>query len=230
MNTTSEAPTLGGFASTVIDLAERRDSRAAYYAERRRQMAYRTWAPSVDAAPVREHLLHLRRTGMSTSAIASVSGVPVQTLWPLAQGSRARARRATAQAVFAVRPSRQAGLDVEERLTARLRKLARAAGAASEELRVADHAPEPVGAAFDLALESAAGCYQLTPRQVAMAARPVLARLGRLTVAERRLLAVLLHQRGLSGHVLAALLGVSPSTVSRDLQARGASARIEGAA
>ncbi|MFH8751057.1 hypothetical protein ACH4GK_32050 [Streptomyces rimosus] len=76
---------------------------------RYRRIAYGTWQPLVDAAPVRRHVEDLRRAGASTPSIAAAAGVSTATLARLlygVQGQRpaARLRTESAAALLGVRP------------------------------------------------------------------------------------------------------------------------------
>lgn len=85
---------------------------ATYCAARERAIAYGTWRPFVDAAPVREHLLRLRECGVGLRRIAEVAGVDRKRLQAILAGRSERGtgpqekvRPQLAQAVLAVEPS-----------------------------------------------------------------------------------------------------------------------------
>ena len=89
------------------------------YARRRaRQIAYGTWEPWADAAPVRSHVRHLRTAGASYETIASAAGVSPMTVHRLDRGqqhvtgrrcaiqrSSGRIRAVPAQRLLAVTPT-----------------------------------------------------------------------------------------------------------------------------
>lgn len=62
-----------------------------------------TWNRYIDAAPVREHLQHLTGHGLTLGRIATVTGVPLQTLCEIT-GRRYRTSPDHAQAILAVTP------------------------------------------------------------------------------------------------------------------------------
>jgi hypothetical protein len=88
-----------------------------YARSRARQIAYGTWEPWADAAPVRNHVRRLRTAGASYEAIASAAGVSPMTVHRLdhghqhvpgrrcaAQRSSGRIRAVAAQRLLAVTP------------------------------------------------------------------------------------------------------------------------------
>ena len=93
-----------------------RDATAAYNRRRNKGLAYGTWAPLVDAAPVRAHLLALREAGIGWKRAASLAGVAPSTVSKLLYGlgerpPSTRVRRETADRLLAVRPGRAPVLD-----------------------------------------------------------------------------------------------------------------------
>lgn len=85
------------------------DDRAAYRRKVRRQIGYGTWAPWVDAGPVREHLLSLRAYGIGRTQVAKLSGLSEHTIVSVFYGRSgrpvAKVRPATADAILAVQPT-----------------------------------------------------------------------------------------------------------------------------
>lgn len=74
-----------------------------------------TYDRFVDAEPVRHHILNLQRAGMAADAIATVAGVPTQTVLEFVRvrpskgrGRRRRTTPATAAKILAVTPADQA--------------------------------------------------------------------------------------------------------------------------
>lgn len=88
-----------------------RDATAAYSRRRNKGLAYGTWEPLVDAAPVREHLAALSAAGIGWKRAASLAGVAPSTVSKLLYGlgerppSTRRVRPETARRLLAVRPS-----------------------------------------------------------------------------------------------------------------------------
>lgn len=85
-------------------------ARSAYDENRDRAIAYGTWHPWVDAAPVRAHVEHLRSCGLGLRRIAAVAGVERSTLIGLMNGKPGRApaskvRPATALRILDVQPT-----------------------------------------------------------------------------------------------------------------------------
>lgn len=84
---------------------------AAYRANRNRAIAYGTWKPYVDAAPVRQHIQHLRAHGLGIRQIAHLSGIDRRVVGRLVNGRHAgdppirNVRPATAQRILAVQPT-----------------------------------------------------------------------------------------------------------------------------
>lgn len=63
-----------------------RDANSIIGAETARAQAYGTWAPYIDADPVRAHIAQLRAGGIGLKRIAAMSGVAHGTLWKLVYG------------------------------------------------------------------------------------------------------------------------------------------------
>jgi hypothetical protein len=85
-------------------------ARSAYDENRNRAIAYGTWHPWVDAAPVRAHVESLRSCGLGLRRIAAVAGVQRGTLVGLMNGKPGRApasklRPATARRILNVQPT-----------------------------------------------------------------------------------------------------------------------------
>lgn len=85
-------------------------ARSAYDDNRNRAIAYGTWHPWVDAAPVRAHVEHLRSCGLGLRRIAAASGVHRSVLVGLMNGKPGRApasklRPATALRILDVQPT-----------------------------------------------------------------------------------------------------------------------------
>lgn len=198
----------------------RRATRAAYHRDRRRALAYGTWCPTTDASPVRDHLLRLRAAGLTVDVVAARSGVPAKTLHAIAQGARSRTRRETAEAVLAVCPPSRARLDDTARLTRRLWAVAQAGGAGSDELAMVRRADKPADAALALALETAAGRHHPRGRVAVVATRVLLRHLDGLPDAERRIMAALLTEYGVSVAVAASSLDLSRYAVYRAIKAQ----------
>jgi hypothetical protein len=81
-----------------------------YNANRDRAIAYGTWHPWVDAAPVRAHVTHLRSCGLGLRRIAAAASVQRSTLAGLMNGRPGRApaskiRPATALRILDVQPT-----------------------------------------------------------------------------------------------------------------------------
>jgi len=88
-----------------------------YTRRRARQIAYGTWEPWADAAPVRNHVRRLRLAGASYEAIAAAAGVSPMTVHRLDRGqqhvpgrcavqrSSGRIRTVAAQRLLAVTPA-----------------------------------------------------------------------------------------------------------------------------
>lgn len=86
-------------------------STPAYESHRRRQQAYGTWQPYVDAAPARAHVRDLMAYGIGWMRAAQLAGVPQSTVEKLLYGSPPRGmapskriRPATADKLLAVHP------------------------------------------------------------------------------------------------------------------------------
>jgi hypothetical protein len=84
-----------------------RDVWVSYNSRRRRQQAYGTWQPLVDAGPARAHLLALREAGFGIRRVAALAGVAAPTLTKITNGSKRRVRPETETKILAV----QAGTD-----------------------------------------------------------------------------------------------------------------------
>lgn len=120
-----EHGTHAAFALDGCRCRECRDATAAYNRKRTRGLLYGTWAPLVDAAPVREHLAALSAAGIGWKRAAVLAGVAPSTVSKLlygrpgGQASRGRVderptqrvRPETARRLFAVRPSLDVMLD-----------------------------------------------------------------------------------------------------------------------
>lgn len=63
--------------------------------QRRHAQKNGTWGRLIDAAPVREHLLHLRANNVGPGAVAYTTGLPIQTILEFTQGrpDKGRGRR-----------------------------------------------------------------------------------------------------------------------------------------
>ncbi len=96
-----------------------------YRRARSRATAYGTWSPYVLAEPIREHLRLLRHGGASFAEIARCAGIAESSITSIVYPSRVtgafsvRVRRATAEAVLAVRPVALAPAQVNRSATAR---------------------------------------------------------------------------------------------------------------
>jgi transcriptional regulator with XRE-family HTH domain len=80
---------------------------SAYDQARARAIAYGTWRPWTDAAPVRAHVHQLQHAGLGTRSIATAAGIPRQVVQYLLTGKPGRPapskiRPATAAAILAV--------------------------------------------------------------------------------------------------------------------------------
>ncbi|MER6778419.1 MULTISPECIES: hypothetical protein [unclassified Streptomyces] len=78
-----------------------------YTRRRYRRVAYGTWQPFVDAAPVRAHINSLRAAGAGTGSIAQAAGVTAATIARILysrQGQNATVRTQSAAAILAVTP------------------------------------------------------------------------------------------------------------------------------
>lgn len=87
--------------------ARKTSSRAAYQAYRSAQIRRGTWAPYVDAEPVRAHVRALLDTGLSCNRISQLAGVHCDTVLHLLTAPRGRratqqVRRTTVAALLAV--------------------------------------------------------------------------------------------------------------------------------
>ena len=88
-----------------------RVAESAWARNRTRKIAYGVWAPWVDAEPVRQHLLHLRKHGIGRAQVAKLSGLheaTVNTILRPRPGSTQpppHVRPETAAAILAVQPT-----------------------------------------------------------------------------------------------------------------------------
>jgi len=83
---------------------------AEYRANRERAIAYGTWKPFVDAAPVRAHIEHLRASGISMRRLAELTGLNRSVLFDITNGRSGRpparkVRPQTAARILAVEPT-----------------------------------------------------------------------------------------------------------------------------
>jgi hypothetical protein len=83
-----------------------------YNAARDRAIAYGTWQPWTDAAPVREHLLRLRECGLGTRRVAELADIDRKRLQAIltgrperGTGPQAKCRPALTIAVLAIEPT-----------------------------------------------------------------------------------------------------------------------------
>jgi hypothetical protein len=72
----------------------------AYRAQRARAMAYGTWRPWADPAPVREHVRQLRECGASYDTIGHAAGIAPMSVHALMNGRVGRLRTDTAEALL----------------------------------------------------------------------------------------------------------------------------------
>ena len=99
-------------SSAGCTCARCRKAKAAYAKRRSRRIGYRTWAPWVDAEPVRAHLRVLSAHGIGWERAAKLAGLPGATvsglLYARAKGRikpAQKCRAETAQAILAVQPT-----------------------------------------------------------------------------------------------------------------------------
>lgn len=95
------------FAEPCRDASRERQN--AHHRNKRRQQAYGTWRPFVDAGPVRDHVNFLRASGMGIEAIHEATGVSTKSLSVLVWGGvgrppSERVRPETAEKILAVAP------------------------------------------------------------------------------------------------------------------------------
>lgn len=196
---------------------------ADYRARRARQIAYGQWRPLRDSAPVRDHLVQLRRAGLSLATIAEQTaraGTPVSrhTLKALVYGRPGRSgtyvppsrvRAETAAAILRVRPPRQEG-------PRRIAKVLHLAGARLETIAAIRVGREqgPTMVARDLGMEDrTARAGALLALRSAIGSTYDTAE---MPATERAMLTSALGQCGLNTKQLAQLTGVSARTVLRD--------------
>ncbi|MEZ0066731.1 hypothetical protein ABIA32_002743 [Streptacidiphilus sp. MAP12-20] len=86
------------------------DLAAAWAANRRRQLAYGTWQPFIDAEPVLAHIEAVHDSGIAYRQIAIQAGLTLWELHLIRRGDHASVRPKTAAAILAVKPDPR-GLD-----------------------------------------------------------------------------------------------------------------------